>query len=235
MNTTDLAALARHLARFDTPTISNALDIALDGRRATGFTRATMLMAPAVLPPFCGPARTATLRAAAPTSMAPQAQGDLRIAYYNYVSAHDGPPPVVVVQDLDHAPGAGAWWGEVHSKIHRALGCAGVVTNGAVRDLDVLAPDFPILAAMVTPSHAFVHLEAIRCDVNVLGLDVAHDDLIHADRHGAIVVPRAAYAALPRAIEVIVAREALILEAATRPGFDAAAIRAAMAAGDDLH
>lgn len=226
--------LLAKLARFDTPTICNALEIATGSRRNAGFTRASLVMAPTVLPPFVGFARTATLRAAAPSTMAPAAMRELRMRYYAHV-AGDAVPTVVVVQDLDHAPGAGAWWGEVHATIHRALGCVGVVTNGAVRDLDVLAADFPILAAMVTPSHAFVRIESVGGDVDVLGMAVAHDDLIHADRHGAVVIPRAVAADMPRAIEVIVAREQLILDAARRPGFGVADIRAAMAAGDDIH
>jgi len=42
---------------------------------------------------------------------------------------------VVVVQDLDDPPAHGAMWGEVQSSIYKALGCAGTVTDGCVRDL----------------------------------------------------------------------------------------------------
>ena len=166
--------------------------------------------------------------------MSAAAVRELRLSYYAHVARIDA-PTVVVIQDLDDPPGVGAFWGEVNAKVHRALGVAGVVTNGAVRDLDVLAPDFPILAGLVTPSHAFVRIEAIGVDVDILGMSVVDGDLIHADRHGAVVIAREAAAALPRAIEVIVERERLILDAAERPDFGIEHIRAAMAAGDDIH
>lgn len=228
------AALLAHLRGFDTPTICNALEIATGGRRATGFTRRTMVCPFPALPPIVGFARTATLRAAAPSSMAPAAARELRLRYYEHVAATDC-PTVVVIQDLDHEVGVGAFWGEVNAAVHHALGCAGVVTNGAVRDLDALRPDFPILAGCVTPSHAFVRIEGVGGDVDVLGMPAADGDLIHADRHGAVRIDRAAAPRLPRAIEVLLAREALLLDAARRPGFGVADIRRAMADGDDIH
>jgi len=227
-------ALLDHFRRFDTPTICNALEFALGGRRATGFTRRSMVCPFPQLPPIVGFARTATLRAAAPSPKPAAAQRDLRLAYYDYVRRVDV-PTVVVVQDLDFEPGIGAFWGEINSKVHEALGCAGVVTNGALRDLDMISPTFPIVAGMVTPSHAFVRIEAIGEPVSVLGMDVAHDDLIHADRHGAVVIPREAIPRLAHAIEVVIQREKLILDAVAAPGFGIDAIRAALAAGDDIH
>ena len=228
------AALLAHLRGFDTPTICNALEIATGGRRATGFTRRTMVAPFPLLPPIVGFARTATLRSAAPSTMSPERARELRLAYYEHVAAVDC-PTVVVLQDLDHEPGIGAFWGEVNSAVHRALGCVGAITNGAVRDLDVLADDFPILAGCVTPSHAFVRIESVGGDVDVLGMQASDGDLIHADRHGAVRIDREAAPRLPRAIEVLVAREKLILDAARLPGFGVAAIRQAMADGDDIH
>jgi len=227
-------ALLAHLCGFDTPTICNALEFATGGRRATGFTREQMVTAFPALPPMVGFARTATLRAATPSTMSAEDAREMRLAYYEHVARADR-PTVVVVQDLDHAVGIGAFWGEVNSKVHAALGCAGVVTNGALRDLDMLDPNFPILAGRVTPSHAFVRIESIGGDVEIFGMSVGHDQLIHADRHGAVVIDGDAAARLPRAIEIVLRREKLILDAAAKPGFSAADIRAAMAAGDDIH
>ena len=187
-----------------------------------------------LLPPIVGFARTATLRSSAPSSRDAADLRALRIADYDHVAATDC-PTVVVIQDLDHDVGLGAFWGEVNSKVHRAVGCAGVVTNGAVRDLDALATDFPIIAGCITPSHAFVRIESIGGDVDVFGIPVRDGDLIHADRHGAIRIDREAAARLPHAIEVIIAREKLILDAVGQPGVGVDAIRQAMAEGDDIH
>lgn len=142
---------------------------------------------------------------------------------------------MVVIQDIDHDVGLGAFCGEVNSKVHRALGCAGIVTNGVVRDLDVLATDFPIIAGCITPSHAFVRIESIGGDVDVFGMQVSDGDLIHADRHGALRIEREATPKLPHAIDGIIAREKLILDAVDQPGFGVDAIRQAMAEGNDIH
>ena len=71
-------------------------------------------------------------------------------------------------------------------------------------DLDVLDPQFPIIAGCVTPSHAFVRIEAIGCDVDILGMQVANGDLIHADRHGAVVIPAQHIEKMPAAIDIVV-------------------------------
>jgi regulator of RNase E activity RraA len=145
-------------------------------------------------------------------------QRKLRDDYYRYVDA--GPrPSVVVIQDLDGAQaGYGAFWGEVQSAIHAGLGAAALVTNGSVRDLDQWAPGFQFLAAKVAPSHAFAKPVAFDTEVMVLGLRVRPGDLIHADRHGAVVVPHALVHAVPEAARAIAAREARILAVARAPG-----------------
>ncbi len=226
--------LLAHLRRFDTPTICNALEFATGGRRATGFTRRTMVCPFPDLPPVVGFARTATLRSAAPSSMTPMAMRDLRIGYYEHVMGTDV-PTIAVIQDLDSERGIGAFWGEVNSRLHRAIGCIGAITDGSVRDLDMLADDFPILGGCITPSHAFVRIESLGGDVDIFGMQVANGDLIHADRHGAVRIDREAAQRLPHAINVVTHREKLIFDAIDQPGFCIADIRRAMADGDDIH
>ena len=143
-------ALLDHLARYDTPTICNALEVATGGRRATGFTREQMVSAFPSLPPMVGFARTATLRASAPSSMSAAEQREMRLAYYEYVASTPG-------------------------------------------------------------------------------------DRIHADRHGAVVVPIEAALRPPAAIGTVIKREKLILDAAAQPGFSVADIRRALSEGDDIH
>ncbi len=222
------------LRRYDTPTICNALEVVVPERRATGFITEAFACADSSLPPMVGYARTATIRAAAAHTLSPEAAGRHRVAYYEYVARAPG-PTVVAMQDLDAKPGFGAFWGEVNSHVHFGLGCLGAVTNGSIRDLDDLAPGFQLLAGKIGPSHAHIHVVEFALQVEVLGMAVADGDLIHADRHGAVVIPIGAAGELPAAAEHIGRREKVILDASKDPGFDIEALRRAMAEAADIH
>ncbi len=223
------------LGAYDTPTICNALEIVAPERRAIGFTTEPLVAARPMLPPIVGFARTATIRAMQPSRLDPAELRQLRLGYYEYVAS--GPMPAIpVLQDLDGPrAGYGAFWGEVQSNVHKGLGCTGAVTDGSIRDIDVLAPGFQLLAGEIGPSHAHVHLVGFGESVNVAGMVVASGDLIHADRHGAVVIPHAVAAEVPAAAELLGRREAVILEAAKRDDFTFEVLRKALAAADEIH
>jgi regulator of RNase E activity RraA len=227
-------ALLDELRKFDTPTICNALEIVAPERRGTGFTTGSMDVARPDLAPMVGFARTATYRSAQPsTRPAGQVQAQ-RAAYYEYVETGDR-PTISVLQDLDPEPGFGAFWGEVNSTIHSALGCIGGITNGSIRDLDALAPGFQLLAGKIGPSHAYGHLVDFSCSVDIFSMVVENNDLIHADRHGAVVIPNAVAAEIPAAIDLILRREKVILDACREPGFTAETLRRVTAESADIH
>jgi regulator of RNase E activity RraA len=226
--------LLEHLAAFDTPTICNALEIVAPERRGHGFTTKPFVCAFPDLKPIVGFARTATIRAKEPSRRPAAGMRAQRVAYYEYVASEPG-PTIAVIQDLDPEPGYGAFWGEVNTAIHKGLGVLGCVTNGSIRDLDAIATGFQLLAGCVAPSHAFVHLEHVGDEVEVHGLHVADGDLLHADRHGAVLIPPDAVERLPVAIDLCIRREAPLLAAARAPGFSIAALRAAMAEADEIH
>lgn len=227
--------LIRNLRSVDTPTICNALELAMGGRTAHGFTYGTVIAAPQPLPSVVGFARTARIRASAPSSKTAEEMRRTRVGYYRYAAQTESGPAIVVMQDVDDRPGTGSFWGEVNSAVHEGLGVAGVLTNGSVRDLGDLSPTFPILAASVGPSHAHVHVIDFGEPVEVLGLLVAHDDLLHMDRHGAVVIPRQYLDALPDCIDLIQRKEAPLLAAARSRDFDIAALEQAMRSSDDIH
>ena len=109
--------------------------------------------------------------------------------YYRYVAETPG-PKIVVVQDLDKPRALGAFWGEVNASVHRALGCVGTITDGAIRDLDEMnAAGFKALARRLCVGHA--HSWPVRwgCEVEVFGRKVRPGQLIHADKHGFLVIP----------------------------------------------
>lgn len=224
--TADLDALVR----WDTPTICNGLELIAPERRAIGFTVEPMIAVDRNAPPIIGLARTGLIRA----REKPRGPIPSREDWYNYVAADDL-PTIAVLQDIDDRPGFGAFWGEVQSTVHLALGVRGCVTNGSFRDLDMIAPGFQIIGGRLGPSHAHVHMLAMRCDVNVLGMLTTHDDVVHADFHGAVVVPADAVTRLPEAIARVARREQVILDAARAPGFTSAAMRDVLKRAGEIH
>ena len=218
------------LANWDTPTICNGLEVIVPQRRAIGFTVENMVAADRRLKPIVGLARTGLIRAKEP----PRGPIPTRQEWYDYVEAGDL-PTVAVLQDIDDRPGYGAFWGEVQTNEHKGLGVLGCVTNGSFRDCDMLAEGFQIIGGSIVPSHAHVHMVEMRCDVNVLGMLAGHDDVIHADFHGAVVIPADAVKKLPEAIDLVARREKVILDMARAPGFTSAHMREALSRVQDIH
>ena len=222
------------LGAFDTPTICNALELVAPERRALGFTTQTLICPFPELPPMVGYARTALIRSALPHGLSGAEQRQARLDYYRYVAAGSG-PKIVVIQDVDSRIGFGCFWGEVQTAIHQALGCQGVVTDGGVRDLDAVAPKFQVLCGKVTPSHAWVHAIAFGGTVDVFGMIVRSGDLIHADRHGAVVIPHEVAREVAKAADLCARREQPILEVARSPDFSLEALERAMAEAAEIH
>jgi regulator of RNase E activity RraA len=222
------------LRRWDTPTICNAMELVAPARRGRGFTLKPFTTADTSLPPICGLARTGRIRAAAPSGRTREQDRAARIGWYEYVAEADL-PTIVMIEDLDESPGFGAFWGEVNSNVHKGLGCQGCVTSGSFRDLDMLAPGFQIIGGMVNPSHAHVHMVDFRGEVTIHGMTCAHDDVVHADRHGAVVIPAEVVRQLPAAIDLCTRREAVILDMCKRDDFDIHKLKEALAKADDIH
>jgi regulator of RNase E activity RraA len=223
------------LGKLDTPTVCNALEIVAPERRAIGFTVDPLVCAFPELPPMVGYARTATFRATVPPDVPADAMRERRLGYYSYVA--DGPSPsIAVIQDIDgERRGYGAFWGEVNSNLHKGLGALGVITDGSVRDLTDIADGFQMMADRVGPSHAHGHVVAYDLEVTVAGMTVNSGDLIHADRHGAVIVPHNVAAEVPAAAELIGRREALLLTASARPDFSIDDIAEAYSKAADIH
>jgi hypothetical protein len=224
------AADLKILERWDTPTICNGLELVAPERRAIGFTVEPMVAADRKLPPIVGLARTGLIRAKEP----PRGPIPPREDWYDYVAAQDL-PTIAAIQDIDDRPGYGAFWGEVQSTVHLALGVKGCVTNGSFRDVDMLAPGFQIIGGRIGPSHAHVHMVQMRFEVNLFGMLVKDDDVVHADYHGAVVIPADAVRKLPDAIDLISRREKVILDMARAEGFTSAKMRDALKRAGEIH
>lgn len=211
------------LAAHDTPTIANAIQ-SLGVRPATeGFTRPPLHAVFADLPPAVGRVVTVTITSTEPFDD-PVAERDAMLPLYDAVAENPG-PKLVVVQDLDQGPGC--LWGEVNSTICSALGARGVITDGLVRDLaDVEPLGFQYLARGVGVARAYTRVVATGSTVDVGGVRFAPGDLVHADRHGAVVVPSDRVADVLAAAERVTAREQRLLEWVRSPEFDPAELAA---------
>jgi regulator of RNase E activity RraA len=223
------------LREWDTPTICNALEIVAPTRRSLGFTRRPLVAPFPDLKPIVGFARTALIRSREAHPRDRESANRVRLGYYEHIAAQPM-PSISVIQDID-APdtGFGAFWGEVQTHVHAGLGCVGVITDGSVRDLDAMSPGFFVLAGSVMPSHAYVHLVEFGGTVSIAGMVVSPNDVIHADRHGAVVIPHDVVAKIPEAVDLLARRERVIIEASKRPGFSVDHLRQAYREQDDIH
>lgn len=225
MNDT-LLALLRDV---DTPTVCNAIEVAQGRRGFDAFTRGTMLCSDPTGGAIVGYAVTAKIAAVAPPTDAADTVRARRMSYYKAM-AEGGKPSVAVVEDTDYPHAIGAYWGEVNTTIHKGFGMSGALTNGVMRDLGDMAAGFPVVAGSIGPSHGFVHVKKIGTPVTIFGLTVAQGDLVHADRHGAVVIPPDVIEQLPAAIRKMQETEQLILGPAREDGFDYERFSAAWAA-----
>ena len=212
------------LRSIDTPTVCNLIEIVKPESRGAGYT-VTHLHCPFPdLPPMVGFAKTVTIRSrnavSGPSYMAK------RMDYLDYVAAEPR-LSVVMIEDKDEPAGYGAFWGEVQTNVHKALGCLGTVTNGSIRDIAQVAEGFQMLAGSITPSHAYVHVLEFGNPVTIAGMEVMSGDLIHADRHGAVVVPADKIDAMKTALDGLMKQEARIITAARAPGATVETIKAA--------
>jgi len=226
--TPDVNLLSR-LSELDTPTVCNAIEVVQGMRGFAGFTRIAPVSSAAATKAMVGYARTARIRARLPPDDAPPTVRRRRMAYYRYMS-EGARPSIAVIEDADHPECVGAFWGEINAVVHDGFGLSGVLTNGLLRDLGDLPERFPIVAGSIGVSHDFVHVLDFDAPVSVFGLDVAPGDLVHADRHGAVVIPPDVIPGLASAVDRLFAMEALILEPARRQDFDFAAFEQAWAA-----
>ena len=227
--------LRAELQGIDTPTVCNALEVLSPKRRGYGFTTQPLICTRPELPPMVGIARTACIRAAQPSDLGGREAGKLAQRYYAYID--DGPKPsIVVIQDLDgEQRGYGSFWGEVNSSIHKGLGALGVITDGSVRDIPDIAAGFQMMANRIGPSHAYVHVVDYARPVTVAGMRVRDGDILHADQHGAVVIPADVAEKVREAADLIARQERVVIHAAREAGFNMDRLRKAWGESAEIH
>jgi len=201
----DLAALAR----YDTPTICNAIELFEVRPRHAGYLDARIRACFPEMPPLVGYASTATMRCAFP-----RREGDVYSSLDGQAASFAAlpGPAIVVFQDLDDPPVA-ATFGEVMCTTYQAFGAAGIVTSGAARDLDqVRRLGFPAFSNGAICSHGYSHIVDLGCAVRVGGVTVHPGDLLHADANGVTTIPLEIAPELPEIAAEFVAAEAILLD-----------------------
>jgi 4-hydroxy-4-methyl-2-oxoglutarate aldolase len=215
--------LIRSLARLDSCTVANAIETFDVRLRNTGFTDSSVRCIFDELPPIAGYAATARVRTADPPMEG--AKYFYRTDWWNHILTIPA-PRIVVVEDADASPGLGAFVGELHANILLALGCVGVVTNGAVRDLRGVRPTgFQMFAGNVSVSHSYAHIYEFGQAVEVGHMKVQPGDLLHGDLHGVQTIPIEIAGKIPAVAEEMVSDEQQLIALCRSKNFTIEAFR----------
>jgi 4-hydroxy-4-methyl-2-oxoglutarate aldolase len=183
------------LRQFDTCMIANAIETFSVRLRNTGFSDGNVQCMFPDAPPMVGYAATARLRCGDP----PISGGTFhdRADFWNRILQIPA-PRILVLEDMDDPPGRGAFVGDMHAAILKALGCIGYLTNGAVRELPACrGAGLQLFASRVAVSHAYAHIFDIGAPIMVSGMEIRTGDLLHGDRHGVVNVPTQIAASIP--------------------------------------
>lgn len=198
------------LRRFDTCVVANAIEAFKVRLRNTGFTRGKVRCMFPDAPPMVGYAVTARLRSGEP----PIAGGTFhdRRDFWSHI-LKSPPPRVLVLEDMDNHVGRGAFVGDMHAAILKALECVGYVTNGAVRELGaVRSIGLRLFAGSIAVSHAYAHIFDLGAELNIDGMEVRSGDLLHGDQHGVLTIPAEIAAAVPEVATRLQQREQKVIE-----------------------
>ena len=190
------------LRHLDSSMMANAIETFDVRLRNTGFTDSRVHCIFPDFPAIVGYAATARIRTSNPP-MEGHSYHD-RTDWWNHILSIPA-PRIVVVEDVDEHPGLGSFIGEVHANILCALGCVGLVTNGAVRGLRATrAIGFQMFAGNFSVSHAYAHIFDFGGPIKVGGMKVQPGDLLHGDVHGVQAIPLEIADKIPQAAEQIV-------------------------------
>jgi regulator of RNase E activity RraA len=183
------------LQTIDTCTLADAISVSKIRLRNEGYSNESIRCVLGNGGPMVGYAVTGRIRSSEPPMVGHNFVE--RQDWFKYVLSMPE-PRIAVLQDVDSRPGTGAFWDETHAHIHHRLGCAGAVTNGAVRDIHKIgSTGFHLYAGSLSVSQGYAHIIEVGQPVEVGGLEIHPGDLIHGDIHGIIKVPKEIAAELP--------------------------------------
>jgi len=214
------------LQALDTCSVSNAIEVLGERLRNEGFTSPTIRRITAGKTSLVGHAVTARIQCSQP----PMIGGTFpdRTDWWNYVLTIPE-PRIAVIEDADKKPGTGTFLGEIHANILMALGRVGGITNGVVRDIPAIEEmGFQLFAGGLAVSHAYAHIVDFGQPVAIAGLPISPGDLLQADMHGVLCIPKALAADIPEAVAKIRAHERRLIDLCRSPEFSLEKLRHAV-------
>jgi len=217
----DTLQLLAELAKYDTPTICNAIELFDVRPRNVGFMNDKIKACFPEMPPMVGYAVTSTFR-----SMSPPRSGDVYAGLSDQVVAFEKVPgpPVVVYQDLDD-PLISATFGEVMCTVYKEFGARGIITSGAGRDLEqVRGIGFAAFTSGAICAHGYCHTLAVNVPVTVGGICIYPGDLIHGDLNGVTTIPPEIASEIPDCCAGLAAAEKIVLDYVRAPHSTAAGL-----------
>ncbi len=194
------------IRKIDTCTVSNAIERLKVRLRNEGQVSgsAAHCVFPR-FPPVLGYAATGRMRSTTAPVNARAYHENMH--WWRYVASIPE-PRIMVVEDSDEYPGAGALVGELHTLIGQALHCVAYLTNGSVRDLPAIeAAGFQLFAGSVAVSHKYAHISEFGHPVEIGGLRIDPGDLIHGDVHGVHSIPLSIAPQIPDVAAEILSEE----------------------------
>lgn len=224
-------SLLTQLAKYDTPTVCNVIELWNIRPRNVGFMNDSIKACFPKLPPMVGYALTSTFR-----SIAPPRSGDVYSGMSQQVEAFETLPgaPVIVFQDLDQ-PVVSATFGEVMCSTYQAFGAKGLITSGAGRDLEqVEALGFPAFTSGTICAHGYCHILQVNVPVTVGGLMIFPGDLLHGDCNGVTTIPPEIASEIPEACQELMAAEQIVLDYLKTDGITPAGLAEARQACGDV-
>ncbi len=218
----------KDLKVLDSCAVANAIERFRVQLRNEGYAEGGLVCRYPHVPPMLGYAMTLKVRSTAPPS-----RGNFFLQNNNWWDALVAlpAPRVVVLQDMDRLPGAGALIGDMHVCILKTLDCVGVVTNGAVRDVGrIEGLDFQMFSKTLSVSHAYSHIVHVGGPVQIGNLEIFPGDLIHGDGHGIVRIPRELATRIPATAAALRKKEEAVMAYCRSPEFSIEGLRDLVAA-----
>jgi len=210
------------LKKIDSPTLSNAIETFNLRPRTEGYLGPEIQCRFPKLGVMVGYALTVTFDTRQPGEAR---NWDMLFKVFEAVQAT--PKPVVAVfKDLSKKRGWAAYWGEVMTTIMKKLGTVGVITDGAVRDLEQVEKiGFHFFSSTVVVSHGDLKIVDINTPVEITGVTITPGDLLHGDLNGVVLIPREIAKDVVAASQKILQHESKILKVISQENFDPSQLR----------